>query len=106
MPQLVALDASFITRGGRIVGLRFTCPYSDGPGPHPEGHSICVLFANPPDGGPAHPDDPGCPGNNGGKRWARSGVSLASLSLSPSVDCSSVSGSTCPYHGTITNGVA
>lgn len=101
---LTELGAVAIFRGGREVGLRFCCPYSDGAGPHPEGHAICALYANPPDGGPAHPDDPACPGNNGGRRWTRYGTGIADLTLSPSVDCSSVTGSTCRYHGVVVGG--
>lgn len=104
MSRLVDLGATPIVRGGRVVGVRFECPYDDGAGPHPEGHAICVLYANPPDGGPTHPDDPSCPGNNDGNRWTRSGAGLADLTLSPSVDCSR--SSSCPYHGVVTDGRA
>lgn len=112
--KLVDLDPSWITKGGRVIGVRFICPNNDGPGPHPEGHSVCVLFANPPDGGHAHPDDPSCPGNNGGNRWMRTGIDFEDMTLAPSVDCTR--GENCPrydhtncghtacWHGNVNNG--
>lgn len=114
--KLDGLDAIWIKRDGRIVGVRFTCPVNDGPGPHADGHSVCVLFANPPDGGAAHPDDAGCPGNSHGRRWQRTGDTFATLSLSPSVNCQTSDGcdktdhSKCSHtfcwHGFVTNGEA
>lgn len=113
--KLADAEPTPILRGGRVVGIRFICPIDDGPGPHAEGHSICVLFENPPDGGPAHPDDPECPGNNGGRRWRRTGTDVGDLSLHPSVDCTR--GENCPrtdhsecshaacWHGVVENGV-
>lgn len=89
---LVDLEPTWIERGGRVVGVRFYCPINDGNGPHTEGHSVCVLFENPPDGGPAHPPDPGCPGNNRGRRWRRTGDTFETMSLAPSVDCTTSEG--------------
>lgn len=113
--RLLERDPEWIFHDGRIVGVRFICPVNDGAGPHLEGHAIAVLFANPPDGGPPHPDDPGCVGNNGGKRWTQaSEIGLDDLTLSPSVDCTRGEG--CPrdehsscshthcWHGFITGG--
>lgn len=87
MRRLVDLEPEWVRRTGRVVGVRFTCPIDDGPGPHREGHQVAVLFANPPDGGPPHPDDPDCVGNNSGQRWTRSGATFETLSISPSIDC-------------------
>jgi hypothetical protein len=98
MRRLVDLDAEWIKRAGRAVGVRFTCPVNDGTGPHRDDHSICVLFANPFDGGPAHPDDPSCPGNSSGRRWTRAGDTFDTLSLSPSVDCTKGEGCDRPEH--------
>lgn len=67
-----------------------------------EGHSICVLFSNPPDGGPAHLNDEQAPGNNGGNRWNRTGTSFDGLGLSPSVDCTQTDAHC--WHGFVTNG--
>ena len=69
--RLVDLEPVWIERRGRVVGIRFICPINDDTGPHRKGHQITVLFVNPVDGGIAHPDDPGCPGNNKGNRWSR-----------------------------------
>lgn len=112
--RLVDLDPVWIERDDRVVGVRFVCPINDGDGPHYEGHSVCVLFANPPDGSAAHPDDSGCPGNSGGLRWQRSGATFDDLTLSPSVNCQTSEGcdksdhSQCSHarcwHGFITNG--
>ena len=113
--RLVDQDPTWIMRPfGRIVGVRFTCPKDDGTGPHIEGHAVCVLFDNPPDGGPKHPDDSQCPGNNRGRRWLRIGTTFGDLSLSPSVDCTTSEG--CPktdhtqcshshcWHGNVASG--
>jgi hypothetical protein len=113
--RLVDLEPTWIERPhGRIVGVRFTCPKDDGAGPHHEGHAVCVLFANPPDDGAAHPDDPGCPGNSKGRRWQRSGSTFDDLTLSPSVDCTTSEGceksdhSKCSHahcwHGSVSSG--
>lgn len=112
--RLADLHPAWIKRGGRVVGVRFMCPVEDGSGPHADGHSVCVLFANPLDGGTAHPDDPACPGNSAGRRWARTGSTFDDLTLSPSVDCTGAEGcdqsehSKCSHthcwHGHVENG--
>ena len=113
--KLVDRDPEWIERPyGRTIGVRFTCPKDDGAGPHREGHAVCVLFANPIDGGAPHPDDPGAPGNNKGRRWHRSGSTFLDLSLLPSVDCTTSEGCDNPdhsqcshthcWHGRVTNG--
>lgn len=96
------LDARWAVKGGRVVGVRFTCPVNDGDGPHREGHQIAVLFTNPPDGGPPHPPDPGCVGDNGGRRWSRAGDTLDDLTLVPSIDCT-VTDRAC-WHGFVVAG--
>jgi hypothetical protein len=96
--KLNDLDPTWIKRAGRIVGVRFTCPKNDGPGPHADGHSVCVLFANPPDGGPPHPDDSSCPGNSRGRRWQRTGSTFDDMSLNPSVDCTTAESCDRPEH--------
>jgi hypothetical protein len=119
--RLAELEPEWILADGRKIGLKFLCPINDGAGPHYEGHTIAVLFANPPDGGPAHPDDYGVVGNNGGKRWVISAagqavdIVLELLSLSPSIDCTRGEGcskndhTTCSHthcwHGMLSNGV-
>lgn len=114
--RLVDLDPVWIERGGRGVGVRFICPINDGAGPHHEGHSVAVLFENPSDGGPAHPNDEQCTGNNRGRRWWRTGSTFQELTLSPSLDCTTSEG--CPksdhaqcshahcWHGFVTSGEA
>lgn len=116
MKRLIDLEPTWIERAGRAVGIRFVCPRDDGPGPHVEGHQVAVLFENPLDGGPAHPDDPSCVGNNRGRRWRRGGDTFETMSLSPSVDCTTAEG--CPkedhrqcshthcWHGHVTSGTA
>lgn len=113
--RLVDLDPIWIEHHGRIVGIRFICPINDGDGPHQEGHSVCVLFDNPPDGGPKHPDDASVPGNSKGRRWIRSGATFDDLTLSPSVNCQTSEGCDKPdhaqcshthcWHGFVENGV-
>lgn len=108
------LDPTWIERAGRVVGVRFVCPMYAGAGPHHSAHAICVLFANPPDGGAPWPADAQCPGDNDGKRWTRAGETFADLSLSPSIDCTTAARclqaehSKCPHtycwHGHITSG--
>lgn len=87
---------------GRIIGVKFTCPVDDGDGPHREGHSVAVLFSNPPDGGPAHPPDGDMIGDNDGKRWAREGSTFEDLSIEPSIDCTR-SDAHC-WHGRVRRG--
>lgn len=83
--------------GGRVIGVKFLCPTC----PQVEGApTLAVLFANPPDGGPAHPNDPSIVGNNDGKRWQRTGDALETMTLAPSVDCSKCG----HWHGFVRNG--
>ena len=97
--RLVDLFGEWIIRDGRHVGVKFCCPSC----PAVEGAvTLAVLFANPDDGGPAWPNEALALGNNDGKRWTRSGDTLETLSLSPSVDCSSCG----HWHGVVTGGVA
>lgn len=96
--KLVDLEPVWIERQGRVVGVRFYCPKNDGDGPHCDGHSVCVLFSNPPDGGAAHPDDSSSPGNSAGRRWLRTGSTFDDLTLSPSVDCTTSEGCDKPDH--------
>jgi hypothetical protein len=79
--RLVDLEPWWITRAGRIVGIGFLCPCC-------QDTNLAVLFANPPDGGPAHPPDENCPGDNAGRRWQRTGSTFDDISLSPSIDAS------------------
>ena len=80
-------------RHKRVVGIRFDCPCC-------RGTQLCILFLNPPDGGPSQPKDENFPGNNWGNRWARSGLTFEDLTLSPSVDASG----TGHWHGHVENG--
>ena len=97
--RLVDLFAEWIQHDGRVVGVKFACAHC----PHVEGApTLAVLFANPLDGGPPAPDDPGAVGNNAGRRWQRAGDTLDTLSLSPSVDCSACG----HWHGFVTAGDA
>lgn len=120
--RLAELEPEWILVSERKIGIKFLCPINDGAGPHYEGHTIAVLFANPPDGGLPHPDDPGVVGNNGGKRWTIARQTdgadpdmIELLTLAPSIDCTRGEG--CPrsdhaacshthcWHGVLTNGV-
>lgn len=112
--RIEALDPAWIMRDGRKIGIRFICPINDGNGPHAEGHHVCVLFENPPDGGAAHPNDDSAPGNNSGRRWTLTGDILEMLTLSPSINC--ITAERCPkpshercshahcWHGFVTGG--
>lgn len=84
----------------RHVGIKFICPTC----PQFEGApTIAVLFENPSDGGPPAPLGSGLVGENAGKRWHRvSGDTIDTLTLTPSIDCS-----TCGHwHGMVDGGVA
>lgn len=92
--RLTELNPQWIMqRHKRVVGVRFQCPCC-------RETQICILFLNPPDGGPSQQNDETFCGNNWGNRWARSGLSFEDLTLSPSVDASS----TGHWHGHLTNG--
>lgn len=93
----------------RGMGMGFTCPhcyllFKAGKIAWPQ--RLVVWFANPIDGGPPQPPEPIPEGppeavkaaqmrNN---RWQRTGEDLATISLSPSVDCEG------HWHGFVTNG--
>jgi hypothetical protein len=100
MRHLVDLNPRWIhAPGGRVVGVRFDCPTCG----DLEGHvKIAVLFENPPDGGSPAPNGTRLPGDNGGRRWDRTGATFESLSLSPSVDCSQCG----HWHGFVARGDA
>lgn len=86
-------------RDGRRVGVKFICPTC----PAVEGApTITVLFSNPPDGGPPVPPGSQLPGENDGRRWQRTGDTLETLTLSPSVDCSRCG----HWHGFVSHGEA
>jgi hypothetical protein len=90
--KLADLQPAWVTKTGRVIGVRFTCPCC-------HGCQVGVLFANPPDGGAPHPNDPQCVGNNDGERWDREGDTFDDLTLRPSID-----GSPSHWHGFVTKG--
>jgi hypothetical protein len=97
--KLVDLFGDWIERDGRRLGVKFICPSC----PQIEGApTLCVLFANPPDGGPPEPAGTTLCGDNEGRRWTRTGDTLDTLTLSPSVDCSKCG----HWHGFVANGEA
>jgi hypothetical protein len=78
------LDAEWIdARGRQGVGIALLCPLC-------RKTNLAVQFLNPLDGGPSLPPDDNVPGDNSGKRWARSGMKLEDLTVSPSIDASGV----------------
>lgn len=98
--RLVDLFATWVhDRDGRRVGVKFICPTC----PQVEGApTLAVLFANPPDGGAPAPAGCGLVGDNEGQRWRRTGDTLETMTLSPSVDCSDCG----HWHGFVHAGVA
>lgn len=83
-PKWVRHDPKWVyEKNLRTIGVRFQCPSC-------RSTQISVLFLNPPDNYPSAPNDNSIPGNNGGKRWARSGLKFEDLTLTPSVDASQV----------------
>lgn len=85
--SLRALDPAWIEIGGRVVGVRFSCPVCSSWGANLVGaHMVGALFANPPDGGAAQPDDERAHANHSGRRWSRSGSTFDDLTISPSID--------------------
>lgn len=101
MINLTRLDPTWIRRDGRIVGVRFKCPTCSRWGANFEGiHSVGVLFTNPPDGGPALPNDETIASNNDGQRWTRTGDTFESLTLTPSID-----GGEGEWHGYVQAGI-
>lgn len=102
--DLQALEPEWIEVGGRIVGVLFSCPACSRWGADLVGaHMVGVLFANPPDGGPAHPDDENAVANNGGRRWSRSGSTFDDLTITPSIDLTA-RGAVGEWHGFVTAG--
>lgn len=100
MINLTRLDPEWLQHGGRIVGVHFVCPVCSRWGARFEGaHSVGVLFANPPDGGPAAPNDESIVANYQGQRWTRTGDTFETLTLSPSIDVRC-------WHGWINAGIA
>lgn len=86
---LVDLEPEWIERDGRVVGVMFSCPTCSRWGANLQGtHSVGVLFANPPDGGPPTPNSEDVIANYSGRRWMRSGTTFADLSIMPSIDLS------------------
>lgn len=57
-----------------------------------------VPFKNPLDGGP------GCGGGN--PEWERTGDTIETLTLRPSIQRKQINGEGCTWHGYITNGEA
>lgn len=104
--KLTDLDASFVGHGGDSVrnadgspiprregcGLYFDCPCGCG-------SPVYVPFANPIDGGPCV-EPPGRPA------WTRTGDTIETLTLSPSVLRRPVNGVGCSWHGWIRDGEA
>lgn len=85
--KLTELDPVLISVKKRPgVGIRFQCPLC-------KDTQIAVLFLNALDGFPSVPDDKEACGNNGGKRWSRSGLTFEDMSLHPSIDATTKRGS-------------
>ena len=97
--RLVDLFAEWIERDGRCLGVKVACAHCSRVEGAP---TLAVLFANPPDGGPPAGEDPQALGNNGGRRWQRTGETIETLTLSPSVDCSACG----HWHGIVAAGEA
>jgi hypothetical protein len=100
--KLAELDASFVSVDERRVAVQFRCPGC-------RRERIVIPFANPPDGGPASPDM-----NRRGVLWQRTGETLETLTLTPSIDFrhtipsdrSWVAPRVCHWHGWVRNGEA
>lgn len=102
--KLIELNPCFLGAGGYSVsnadgspvperhgvGLSFDCPCGCGT----RGY---IDFENPLDGGPPHDTRPSLP------RWQRTGETLETLTLTPSILRSQERGG-CGWHGFITNG--
>ena len=76
LKEFVELHPQWMYQGGRVVGVKFGCPHCT--------CTLAVAFENPPDGGPAAVNL--VLGENAGKRWQRTGETLETLTLHPSVD--------------------
>lgn len=99
--KLVDLNARFTIDGdGRRVGVRFACPMCLGtPHKNAAGYDLCsgisgVPFSNPLDGAPLDP-----------RGWQRTGETIATLTLYPSIWVNKGEGPTrCEWHGWVKNG--
>jgi hypothetical protein len=99
MQRLAALAPNWIERAGRPVGISFACPACSVWGSRLHGaHMVSLLFVNPADGGQPEPASADVVGDNGGKRWTRTGSTFADLSISPSVNVGC-------WHGHVLGGV-
>lgn len=92
--RITELHAEWVEQDRRVVGVRFVCPNC-------RACTIGVLFENPPDGGAPAPNVQK-PHNNAGRRWQRTGDTLETLTIRPSIDASAYG---C-WHGFVTNGAA
>ena len=91
--KLSSLEPRWVRYERRDVGVSFLCP-------HCNSFRVEILFLNPGDGLPSVPRGTAEVPDNGGQRWARSGLSWDELSLSPSVDAPG------HWHGYILDGSA
>ena len=105
--RLRYLDARFVGAGGEGVtnadgspvparhgvGLSFKCPCGKD---HHEYDRVFVEFENPIDGGPRH--------SARGPAWHRTGDTIDTITLSPSILRQEPGG--CGWHGSVTNGEA
>jgi hypothetical protein len=92
---LAELDASFVSPAGRHgVAVQFRCPCCLAT---ERATRILIPFKNPIDGGAPDPSM-----NHKGVLWDRTGTTLETLTLRPSVDHSKQG----HWHGFITNGCA
>lgn len=98
--KLVELDSSFVAEDGRRgVAVQFRCPGC-------QKERIVIPFANPLDGKAPDPSM-----NFRGVLWTRSGETLETLTLTPSVAFAHVNGgydgmprTDCHWHGWVRNG--
>ncbi len=74
MTRLVDLAPAWLLSGERRIGMTLLCPCC-------EGFGIYLLFANPPDGGPAQPPDHRVAGNHAGLRYRITGSTFDDLSV-------------------------
>ena len=110
--KLRDLDAQFVGAGGdgifnadgspvpprSGIGLSFKCPC----GKHDEYDRVFVSFSNPLDGGP--PIDRGYSGDKKLPTWDRTGETIDTITLKPSIQRMDPGG--CRWHGFVTNGEA